>query len=120
MNIITEAIEKDMSSLLQQEIIFTHKNKTLKEGKLILFSVKDFYLNFRLQLADNSKLVLFEMPYPFFYTNSTNGVTLSYKVDKFINTDAELQHMMKFYFFGKPSKFYDTEVSILRKTLAHK
>ena len=118
MNISTEKLEHDMSNLLQQELIITHKMKVLKEGRLTLFSIKDFYLNFKLQSADSSRLILFEIPYPFEYTLMPSGIIMSYKADKFIKTDAELQHMIKFYFFNKPSKFYDTDVTITRKLLA--
>jgi len=40
-------IEDTINTFLQQEITITNRNKVIKEGRLILFSVKDFHLNFK-------------------------------------------------------------------------
>lgn len=117
MNISTENIEADMSQLLQQELIIVCKNKILKEGRLTLFAVKDFYLNFKLQQADNARLTVFELPYPFKYAKTASGLLISYKVDNFVNVDTELRQLMLYYFYNKPSKFYDTEIVISKKPL---
>lgn len=118
MNISTEIIERDISALLQQELQITHKNKTLKEGRLMLFAVKDFYLHFKLQQQLGGKFTLFEIPYPFFYERTSSGILLSYKVNHFLKNDAELKHLSRLYFFNKPSKFYDTDVVITKRHIS--
>jgi len=117
MNISTESIEADMSQLLQQELTIVCKNKVLKEGRLTLFAIKDFYLNFKLQQADSTRLTIFELPYPFKYRKTPSGILISYKIDNFVNSDAELKQLMLYYFYNKPSKFYDTEIVISKKLL---
>lgn len=118
MNISTEIIEADMTTLLQQELSFICRNKVLKEGKLTLFAVKDFYLNFKLCQQGNNKLIVFELPYPFYYKKASNGIMLSYKIENFVNSDSELKQLMPYYFFNKPSKFYDAEIYINKKQLS--
>jgi hypothetical protein len=115
MNTSVEIIEADISTLLQQELSIVCKNKVLKEGKLTLFAIKDFYLNFKMFQQGNQKLTIFELPYPFFYKKTSNGIVLSYKVDNFINSDTDLKQLMLYYFYNKPSKFYDAEVYINKK-----
>jgi hypothetical protein len=117
MNISTEIIEADINKLLQQELSIVCKNKVLKEGKLTLFAVKDFYLNLKLFQQGSNKLIIFELPYPFSYRQIPTGLVLSYKIENFINSDAELKQLMFYYFYNKPSKFFDAEVYINKKQL---
>ena len=112
MNIYVEHVEKDFTSLLQKEIQFIHKDKILKEGRLMLFSIKDFYLTFQLLSSETQKMIHFELPYPFKYTNNNNRMTLSYDQNCFTKGDADIEHHILFYFVKDPSKLYNTEVFI--------
>ena len=59
----------------QKKITIVLENKVLRQGKLLLFCIKDFYLNFNLQINNVSKI--FELPYPFdTYLESLTSTTL--------------------------------------------
>lgn len=112
MNIYVEHVEQDFTSLLQKEIRFLHKDKILKEGKLMLFSIKDFYLTFQLTALNTNKIIHFELPYPFKYDNSGGKMMLSYKQNHFTKGDIDIEHHILFYFVKDPSKLYNSEVFI--------
>lgn len=112
MSAIIETLELKMSSLLQKEVSFIHKNKIIKEGRLVLFSIKDYFFLFKLQQS-NSRLTTFEIPYPF-QLISGQHIIFSYKKEHFIGGDTELENMLPLYFFDHPLKYYDTEI-ILQK-----
>ena len=57
-------IEQIFNKLLQHNIVFTSgESKIYKEGKLIMFKVKDFYLIFSIKIGNSIKVV--ELPYPY-------------------------------------------------------
>jgi|TARA_R110000868_G_scaffold138335_3_gene352403 hypothetical protein len=112
MNIYVEHVEKDFTSLLQKEIQFIHKDKILKEGRLMLFSIKDFYLTFQLFSKELNKIVHFELPYPFKYINDHQKMALSYMEPYFTKGDIDIDNHILFYFAKTPSKLYNTEVII--------
>ena len=114
MNIYLENVEKDFMYLLQEEIRFVHKDKVLKEGKLILFSIKDFYLTFQLFSKELNKIIHYELPYPFKYTREKHKMSLSYKQEHFTKGDVDVEHHILFYFAASPSKLYNSEVQILK------
>jgi hypothetical protein len=67
--------EEKFLPFFQKEISIVLDNKVLRQGKLLLFSIKDFYLHFTLLLNNNTKV--FELPYPFFtYMESVTSKTL--------------------------------------------
>lgn len=112
MNIYVEPIENDFASLLQKRIQIVHKDKILKEGRLMLFAIKDFYLTLQLMPKDSKKLIHYELPYPFKYTNQKDRIILSYQQRHFSKDDAEIEHYILFYFINNPSKLYNSEVFI--------
>lgn len=52
-----------ITDYLLKEIAIAHNNKILRQGRLLLFAVKDFYLHFTLSTGSQTKH--FEIPYPF-------------------------------------------------------
>lgn len=52
-----------ITSYLLKEIAIAHNNKILRQGRLLLFAVKDFHLHFTLNTGSQTKH--FELPYPF-------------------------------------------------------
>ena len=112
MNIYMEHVERDFTALLQKNIQFVHRDKVLKEGRLVLFAIKDFYLDFQLLPNNSTKMVHFEIPYPFKYTNNPDHLVLSYLEEYFTKRDPEVEHSILFYFIKNPSKYYNSEVTI--------
>jgi len=52
-----------ISHYFLKDIAISHNSKVLREGQLLLFFIKDFYLHFTLKTGNQTKQ--FEMPYPF-------------------------------------------------------
>lgn len=76
--------EKIFLPFFQKNISITLENKTLRQGRLLLFCIKDFYLHFTLQCGSVTKT--FELPYPFkIYSDpaSINILVLDYKMNSF-------------------------------------
>lgn len=82
-------IENTINNFLQRDIDFVLDNKSIKSGKLVLFSIKSFYFTFTLQI--NNKLVLFELPYPFELKSYKNTVQFNYHSDKLMINNLEAQ-----------------------------
>lgn len=108
-----ENLEKNVNMFLQQNIKISVNNKFVKTGKLILFSVKDFYLNFTLQQSHSKKIIEIPYPYEFFYMDKK--IILSYMLEKFCSNITEVQNHVKLLTPKKPNKFFNTyaEISIV-------
>ena len=59
-----EFIELGLKDVLLKQIEITVNNKLLRRGTLLLYSIKDFYVNFTIK-NDNDEHKVFELPYPF-------------------------------------------------------
>jgi hypothetical protein len=99
----------------QKEIIISLDNKSLRQGKLLLFSIKDFYLHFTLLINENKKC--FEIPYPFsMYKESvsSSSLILDYKINTFTNNMPEIEDCVKILFKKeKHMKYFDNIVKIV-------
>lgn len=113
MNIEIAQAEHLFNSLLQKEISISLDGKVLKEGKLILFSIKTFYLNFKFKSKLNSeKMPIMELPFPFRVTNKCGSIILSYRIDDFINKNIDMDCALSMCMPQKPSKLLNSEVKI--------
>ena len=99
----------------QKEIAIVLDNKTLRQGKLLLFNIKDFYLHFTLLINDNKKC--FEMPYPFsMYKESISSTSLilDYKLNTFTKNMPEIENCVRvLYKKEKHMKYFDNFVKIV-------
>lgn len=99
----------------QKNISIVLENKILRQGKLLLFSIKDFYLHFTLHSDNNTKT--FELPYPFltYMEDLTSKVlVLDYKIDTFTKSLPDIDNRTR-ELFGteKHMKFFDNYVKII-------
>lgn len=108
-----ESLEKTINKFLQRKISISINNKFTKTGKLILFSVKDFYLVFTLAVQQSKKIV--EIPYPFDYQVGEGRVMLNYMINKFCANINEVETHVKLLTPKKPNKFFNScaEISIV-------
>jgi len=99
----------------QKNISIVLDNKVLRHGKLLLFCIKDFYLNFTLLLNDSTKV--FELPYPFnTYIESLTSSTLvlDYKYNTFIRDQLEIDDTARpLLTKNKHMKYFDNTVKIV-------
>lgn len=99
----------------QKNISIMLDNKVLRQGKLLLFCVKDFYLNFTLLLNNSTKV--FELPYPFStYIESLTSSTLvlDYKYNTFTRELEEIDEVSRpLLVKNKHMKYFDNTVKII-------
>jgi len=108
-----EQIETHINKFLQSSLIFSLENKILKRGKLILFSIKDFYCIFTIICQEkNNKKIIFEIPYPFHFTNLQDKVIFDYTLKTFINENSQIDNILKKLITKKPSKFLNKKIVV--------
>lgn len=99
----------------QKNISIILDSKILRQGKLLLFCIKDFYLHFTINCNDITKT--FELPYPFrTYTDpvSSNILILDYKINTFTQDLNNIMDRAKpLYNNEKHMKFFNNVVKIV-------
>lgn len=65
-----------------RNITFILDNKSIKQGRLKLFTMKGFNLKFFL-LDDEGNIKSLELPYPFDLIKTTSGYIFDYRIEKF-------------------------------------
>jgi len=106
-----EIIEKNLESYLQKRVVFALENKILKKGRLILFCIKDFFCIFTLICEEkNNKKIVYEIPYPFEFTQTPTRLIFDYTVTSFIQGKQDVLSAFKKINIGKPSKLLNKKV----------
>jgi len=108
MNIVE--LEDSLKKIFQKDITFNLNGKTLKEGKLILFSFKEFYLHFKLKVNDSYKN--FEIPCPFEYSIESSRFVFDYTNKTFSKNNKNLDFLIKVLKKNKTSKYYNNYLII--------
>ena len=114
MNINGSSLEELCKHLLQKDISLEINNKIFKQGKLILFYQKNFYLTFILNTAkkDGDKI---EIPIPF-ETEAhldDNLIYFDYRIKTLAKLAPEIENYLKVYpVVGVKNKFWDTILTI--------
>jgi len=109
MNVSLEKVTDSLKQFLLQDIIIKTDKKILKRGKLKIFQVKQYYINFTLEFNDSIKS--YEIPYPFRIHNAEIGAILNYHLSSFI--PPKQLNKVKFLDSSSKSKIYDNLVYIL-------
>lgn len=107
-------IEDKFKYFLQRDIVISIDSKIIKEGKLILFNQRDFYLNFNLK-NNNQEQKKFELPYPFDVIEEDNHLILSYELESLSKNDAELYYKLISLNKKHNSRYYNSRVLIFEK-----
>ena len=109
---IQERIEDCLKTFLQKNIKLQVDEKVLKEGKLILFNVKDFYVIFTLKIYPKDELKKYEIPIPYkAYMKNGHGV-FDYRFERLTIKNSGLFMKIKCLNTTKKSRFYDSIVNI--------
>jgi hypothetical protein len=98
----------------QKEISINLGSKTLRKGRLLLFSVKDFYLHFTLVCDNVTKI--FELPYPFiaYLDEVEHALVLDYKIKSFTKDLPNLSDFSRaLYHRQKHMKFFDNTIRVI-------
>jgi len=101
-------LEKHINCFLQRRVNFVSNGKIIKSGTLLLFTVKDFYLNFTILIGSSKKQV--EIPYPFSFERTGNSITLDYTLGKLYHGISTISQTVQDLTLKKPNKYYNAKV----------
>jgi len=110
MTIHNSNFEKIFNSLLQKNLNFELKNKKFKQGKLILYYQKNFYITFILNTTkrDKEKLEI-PIPYDIELHEEENLIYLDYRIKTLAKYAPEMEKcMIQYKNKLKKNKFWDT------------
>jgi len=106
---LPEDIEKCMLGYLQKKIVFICDNKQYREGKLLLFSVKDFYLNFTIS-CERKERKIFEIPFPFAFRSKKNHLELDFHLSNLSKGMHNISSSLKTLPIPRRKKYYNINV----------
>ena len=108
-----EDIEQIIKPFLLTAAHFSIDGKAIKQGKLQLFCVKDFFCVFTLLGTDkNDKKIIYELPYPFNINVKKNSLEFDYTIDSFCLSNALIREMTSKIKITKTSKFFNKKVVV--------
>lgn len=116
-----EILEANIQSLLlrhlrfwvtDEDLLHHHQNKPVKHGKLVLYTLKDFYVQFLLDVDGKQKV--YEVPYPYrsWADEARRCVVFDYSFDTLANNSVDLFFKLKMMNRKKKSKLYDRYLKI--------
>ena len=110
MTIHNSIFEKAFNFLLQKNINFELKNKKFKQGKLILYYQKNFYITFILNTAKkNKEKIELPIPYDVEIHEDENLIYLDYRIKTLAKYAPEIEkNMIQYKNKLKKNKFWDT------------
>ena len=114
MNITKTPLEEVCKFLLQRTVTMEIANKTFKEGKLLLFYQKNFYLTFIMD-TDKKKREKIEIPIPYDIElhEEDDLVYFDYRLKTLAKHAPEIENYLKVYSSKKNSnKFWNTILTI--------
>ena len=99
---IADKTEQLLKCTLQNNVQFVLNDKIIREGKMVIYHVKDFYITFNFINPKGIDKV-YEIPVPFDIVKQDNVLVFSYEVDKAINSDFTCNFLIK-QIIGKVKK----------------
>ena len=110
----THTLDLQLRNFLQQDISFIVDNKRLREGRLMLFNIKDFYVSFMIKTKkDQTKI--YEIPVPYSSKIKDGILNLDYSLPHAHRGNGRMIYLINALHnqVGKKSKFYDSIVTIV-------
>lgn len=110
---ILHKTEEALKKALQKKLIFEVNNKTLREGKLILFNIKDFYITFSIITSKNIPKT-YELPVPYDIKSNSKGIIFDYTIKNITRGDGITEYLITTVRnkFCKKSKLFDNKLTI--------
>jgi len=108
-----EDIEQMIKPFLLTTVAFSIDGKNIKQGKLQLFCIKDFFCVFTLLGIDKSeKKTIYELPYPFSIKRNKSALEFDYTIDSFCLSNAAIREQTSRIRTTKTSKFFNKRVVV--------
>lgn len=110
-----------LKNMLQRDVEFVVSNKVIKEGKIIVFNIKDFYISFILLTKKNQNKT-YEIPLPFDIHCRNTTLLFDYTLGKIYRNSAVTKHLISCISksIGKKSKLFDNTMIIRVKDGSNK
>jgi len=107
-----DSIEKKINNFLLKPVTFKLNNKVIKKGKLKIFTIKQFFIKFNLDIDNEIKV--FEVPYPYKIHETNNSLVFEYTLSSFCNSNSsELYYKLKTTDKKTSNKMYDNFLYML-------
>ncbi len=110
---LIEEVEGKFQKFFLNDVCFDIEGKIIKKGKLINVSIKDFFLEFKLEVQKGG-IKSFEVPYPYELLDFDDYIVFDYNLNKFVFNDIVRLAKVKRLKPKKNSKFYDVKM-VLKK-----
>lgn len=104
-------IERIFESLLQKKVQVVVNGKVIKDGILLLYTIKDYYVTFILKSSEGIKKY-YEFPMPFNIELKDNSFILDYKLETLAYNNIDLLYQLKTLSQKKSSKIYNSVIII--------
>ena len=106
-------LQQSMEGLLQRNIRLVVNDKVLREGRLILYNIKDYHIEC-IFITKKDQQKVYEIPVPFDITVKPNCVLFDYSNKLISKNNLDNLMLIKMIALGvkKKSKLYDTVLTI--------
>jgi len=106
-----DEIEQIIKPFLLLKATFSIDNKVIKQGRLQLFCIKDFFCTFTLLgLEKENKRIIYELLYPFSIKSNDSSIEFDYTLDAFSLSNTAIKEQVNKIKLNKPSKFFNKKV----------
>lgn len=108
-----EEIEDIIKPLLLTNLTFVLENKKIKTGKLMLFTVRDFFCVFTFFDEIKNKKTIYEIPYPFAVYRDNDKTIFDYTLPTFCEKGVNIaQQLAQIKLPKKPAKLYNKKIFV--------
>lgn len=106
-------IDDFLKTMLQRDVQFVVGDKVIKEGRIVVFNIKDFYISFVLTTKKNQNKT-YEIPVPFNVYQKDTTLFFDYTLDKIHRNSGVMKHLISCISksIGKKSKLFDNMMTI--------
>jgi hypothetical protein len=110
-------IEDQLKDTLQRDVQFIVNGKALREGKLIMYNMKDFYVSFVL-ITKKEQTKTYDIPLPYRVIIEPTGITFDYRLIHIHHKSSNIKRLVESISksIGKKSKLYDNTLTIKYNT----
>ena len=110
---ITGELENSLNNLLQRDVSFIIRDRATREGKLILYYIKDFYITFVLITSKQQKRN-YEIPVPYKIRQKDGSTYFDYRVKHIYRNNNKIKDLIDDLHddIGKNSRLYDGVMTI--------
>lgn len=105
--------EYALKTVLQKNVRFTVNGKAIREGKLILYQIKDYYISLTIFTKKN-QTKQYEIPVPYKIQLCGDNVIFDYTINNVTKSDSIREWLITSLSnkIGKKSKLYDNKLTI--------